>query len=38
LDWINVALDKDRGRTVVKAVLEIRVPFNAGNVGNVWSV
>jgi hypothetical protein len=31
MDWIAVAKDGDRLRAVMKAVMNIRVPKNAGN-------
>ena len=31
MDWIDLAQDRDRWRTVVNAVMKLRIPENAGN-------
>ena len=31
MDWIGLARDRDRWRTLVSAVMNLRVPRNAGN-------
>jgi len=31
MDWIGLAQDRDRWRTLVSAVLDLRVPWNGGN-------
>ena len=31
MDWIGLAQDKDRWRTLVSAVMNLRVPWNTGN-------
>jgi hypothetical protein len=30
-DWIDLALDRDRWRALVYMVMNLRVPYNAGN-------
>jgi hypothetical protein len=30
MDWIDMARDRDRWRTVVSAVMNVRVPYSAG--------
>jgi len=31
MDWIDLAQDSDRWRVLVKSVMNLRVPQNAGN-------
>ena len=31
MDWIGLAQDRDRGRTLLSAVMNLRVPWNSGN-------
>jgi hypothetical protein len=34
MDWIDLAQDRDRWQVVVKAVMNLRFPLNAGNFFN----
>jgi len=35
-DWVNLAWDMDKKRTLVNIVLNLRVPFNVGNFLTTW--
>ena len=31
MDWLDLALNRDRWKAVVNAIMNLRVPYNAGN-------
>jgi hypothetical protein len=31
MDWIDLAQDRDRWRALVDTVMNLRIPYNAGN-------
>ena len=38
MDWIYLAQGMDRWRAVVKAVMNLRVPYNAGSFLTSWEI
>jgi hypothetical protein len=37
VDWIGLAQDRDKWRTLVNAVMNLSVPSNAGNLSSVFT-
>jgi hypothetical protein len=36
MEWIDLAQNRDRWQAVVNAVMNLRVPYNAGNFLSSW--
>jgi hypothetical protein len=38
MEWINVAQDRDRWQELMNAVMNLQVPYNAGNFLTNWEL